>query len=298
MTRRNGASNANFVRGAFAAAAVYQYVNSSATPGDLGTTLTSVPGLYSQSTAQLDVSYGFRIVKLYAQYMNIEDRSRTGNFHGNTAQAGVSVPIGVGALLASYAYTRLSGVAADGQRRSTGALGYRYPLSKRTDLYTAIKLDHFSGESTGVTYGTGMRTAFDAAAYSDASFNQCLHSPICTNSLNIYTRSRKMNLSIANVWLAQDMVGFSDIRRFAERCRDASSSGGHEAAALVLLAQAAATFAERHEGIAVDRATVRTFLGNLRADVQRLSDASGESDAALLAELNHFAAGISQELFV
>ncbi|HHL4081014.1 MULTISPECIES: hypothetical protein [unclassified Burkholderia] len=107
-----------------------------------------------------------------------------------------------------------------------------------------------------------------------------------------------MNLSIANAWLAQDMVGFSDIHRFAERCRDASSSGGHEAAALVLLAQAAATFAERQEGIAVDQATVRTFLVNLRADVQRLSDASGESDAALLAALNHFAAGISQVLVV
>jgi hypothetical protein len=107
-----------------------------------------------------------------------------------------------------------------------------------------------------------------------------------------------MNLSIANAWLAQDMVGFSDIHRFAERCRDASSSGGHEAAALVLLAQAAATFAERQEGIAVDQATVRTFLVNLRADVQRLSDASEESDAALLAALNHFAAGISQALVV
>lgn len=91
--------------------------------------------------------------------MNVEDRSRTGNFHGNTAQAGVSVPIGVGALLASYAYTRSRG-AADGQHRSTGTLGYDYPLSKRTDLYTAIKLDHFSSESTGVTHGGGMRTRF------------------------------------------------------------------------------------------------------------------------------------------
>ncbi|MBN3831893.1 porin [Burkholderia sp. Ac-20344] len=152
--------NANFVRGAFAAAVVYQYVNFSAAPGDLGTTLTGVPGLYSQSTAQLNVSYDFRFVKLYAQYMNVEDRSRTGNFHGNTGQAGMSVPIGVGVLLASYAYTRSSGATTDGQHRSTGALGYDYSLSKRTDLYAAIKLDHFSNESTGVTYGAGMRTRF------------------------------------------------------------------------------------------------------------------------------------------
>lgn len=152
--------NANFARGAFAAAAIYQYVNFSATPGDLGTALATMPGLYSQSTAQLSVSYDFRIVKLFAQYLNVEDRSRTGNFHGNTGQAGVSVPIGVGALLASYAYTKSSGAAANDQHRSTGALGYDYPLSKRTDLYTAIKLDHFSSQSTGVTYGAGMRTRF------------------------------------------------------------------------------------------------------------------------------------------
>src|SRR5579859_3076528 len=107
-----------------------------------------------------------------------------------------------------------------------------------------------------------------------------------------------MNLSMANAWLARNMVGFSDIHRFAEQCRDASSSCGREAAALILLAQAAATFAERQEGIAVDQATVRAFLDNLRAAVQRLSDASEQSDAALLAALNHFAAGVSQELFV
>jgi hypothetical protein len=107
-----------------------------------------------------------------------------------------------------------------------------------------------------------------------------------------------MNLSIANAWLTQDMVGFSDIHRFAERCRDASSSGEHEAAALILVAQAAATFAERQEGTAVDQLTVRTFLMNLRADVQRLCDARADSDAAFLAALNRFAALLSKELFV
>lgn len=153
-------ANANFAQGAFAAAAVYQYVNFSAVPGDLASALATVPGLRSQSTAQLNVSYDLQVVKIFAQYMNIQNRAQGGNFHSNTGQVGVSVPIDVGALMASYAYTRSSGSPADGEHRSTGALGYDYPFSKRTDLYTAIKLDHFSRQATGVAYGAGMRTRF------------------------------------------------------------------------------------------------------------------------------------------
>ncbi|MBW9104322.1 porin [Paraburkholderia phenoliruptrix] len=161
---QNGAKkwsvNANFTRGPFAAAAIYQYVNFSVSAGDLGNALATVPGLRSQSTVQLDASYDLRVVKLFVQYMDIQNRSRGGNFHGDTAQIGAAVPIDVGTLMASYAYTRSSGSLGNGEHRSTGALGYDYPLSKRTDLYTAIKLDHFSRQSTGVTYGAGIRTRF------------------------------------------------------------------------------------------------------------------------------------------
>lgn len=31
------------------------------------------------------------------------------------------------------------------------------PLSKRTDLYTAIKVDQFGGQSTGITYRVGIK---------------------------------------------------------------------------------------------------------------------------------------------
>ncbi|AJX34944.1 porin [Burkholderia oklahomensis] len=161
---RNGAKkwsvNANYTHGAFAAAAIFQYVNFSATPGDLGGALAAAPGLSSQRTVQVDASYDWRVVKLFAQYMNVANRAPSGNFHGDTLQAGVSVPIGVGLLLASCAYTHSSGAAADGEHRSTGALGYDYPLSKRTDIYAAIKVDRVGGLSTGVTSGAGLRTRF------------------------------------------------------------------------------------------------------------------------------------------
>lgn len=152
--------NVNYARGSLAAAAVYQYVNFSNVPGDLGGVLSQAPGLRSQGAAQVSLSYDLKAIKLFAQYLYIGNRSVGGNFHGNTGQAGVSVPVAAGAVLASYAYTRSSGSVARAQHRGTGTVGYDYPLSRRTDLYTAVKIDHFSGQSTGVTYGAGMRTKF------------------------------------------------------------------------------------------------------------------------------------------
>jgi hypothetical protein len=107
-----------------------------------------------------------------------------------------------------------------------------------------------------------------------------------------------MNLLAATQWLAQDIAGFPDIHRFAAQCRDASAPHGRESAALILLVQAAATFAERQEGVAVSTETVRAFLVDLHAEAQQLSDASGKSDSALLSALNRFAARMSRELFV
>ena len=107
-----------------------------------------------------------------------------------------------------------------------------------------------------------------------------------------------MNLLAATQWLAQDIAGFSDIHRFAAQCRDASVPQGRDSTALILLAQGAATFAERQEGVAVSNQTVREFLADLHARAQQLSDASGESDTALLTALNRFAAQLSADLFV
>lgn len=148
-----------YFHGPFAATGVYQYENYSMVAGDIGTALAGVPGLTSQNASELAASYDFRLVKLYAQYLRTGNNTSTGNFTVNTGQAGFSIPLGVGSILGSYAYSKSNG-PSDGVTRKTWALGYDYPLSKRTDLYAAYLSDHLSGQSTGDTLGVGIRTKF------------------------------------------------------------------------------------------------------------------------------------------
>ncbi|WP_179405548.1 porin [Burkholderia guangdongensis] len=148
-------AQANFANGPFAATAVYQYVNFNGSPGDLS---GLVAGMRSQSVGQVGLSYDLKYVKFFGQYMYTKNDQDTGSWHVNTAQGGVSVPIGVGSALASYAYSRDSGGLE--QRRRTWALGYDYPLSKRTDVYAAYMNDHISNLSNGDTFGVGLRAKF------------------------------------------------------------------------------------------------------------------------------------------
>ncbi|WP_133649925.1 porin [Paraburkholderia flava] len=148
-----------YFHGPFAATAVYQYVNFNNVPLDLGSFSTSgVPGLKSQSVAQFGASYDMKFVKFYGQYMYTFNDQQMSSWHVNTAQGGVSVPLGTGTVMASYAYSRDSG-GLD-QTRQTASIGYDYPLSKRTDVYAAYMYDHISSQSTGDTFGVGIRAKF------------------------------------------------------------------------------------------------------------------------------------------
>jgi predicted porin len=141
--------------GAFAATAVVQYQNFNTAPGDLD---AIIKGLKSQDVAEVGASYTMKYVKLFGQYLFSSNKSSTGDWHVNTGQAGAAVPFGRGEFKASYAYSRDSGGL--NQRRSTFAVGYDYTLSKRTDVYVAYLRDHISNESTGQTYGVGIRSKF------------------------------------------------------------------------------------------------------------------------------------------
>ena len=145
---------------AFSATVAYQYANYSNVAGDFANPNSSgvVPGLRSQSVAQAGVAYDFRLVKLYLQYMFTHNSLDVGSYHVNTGQAGVSVPLGDGSVLASYAYSRDSGGMQ--QSRNTWAVGYDYLLSKRTDIYVAYMNDKLSGQSVGDTFGVGVRAKF------------------------------------------------------------------------------------------------------------------------------------------
>ncbi|MFP3180236.1 MAG: porin, partial [Paraburkholderia sp.] len=78
-----------------------------------------------------------------------------------TEQIGVSVPVSThGFILADLAYTKSVGPQSGDVRRTTWAVGYDYPLSNRTDVYMAFKYDYYASESTGLTYGAGLRHNF------------------------------------------------------------------------------------------------------------------------------------------
>lgn len=106
-----------------------------------------------------------------------------------------------------------------------------------------------------------------------------------------------MDLQLACVWLQRDTVGLSDIEDFAARCLNASRTATRESAALLLLAQAAQTFAERQSGIAANGETFHAFLARCKAHATMLRDAAATSDATFLATLNSFAAQLATEVY-
>ncbi|WCM23563.1 porin [Paraburkholderia bryophila] len=146
---------ASYRNGSFAAGGVYQYANFNSTAGDLN---TLIKGFHSQSAAQLAASYEFSIAKLYGEYTYTNDNVINRNFHVNMLEAGLTVAVGIGRILASYANSRDSGGL--NQTRQTASLGYDYPLSKRTDLYAVYMSDRFAGMSSGETAGVGIRSRF------------------------------------------------------------------------------------------------------------------------------------------
>ncbi len=89
----------------------------------------------------------------------------------NTVQLGASVPLGKGSVLFSWARTN---VKADGDFsavlgdagvkssivRNTASLGYDYFLSKRTDVYSVVSYDKLTDQSSGVSFGVGIRQRF------------------------------------------------------------------------------------------------------------------------------------------
>jgi predicted porin len=144
-----------YFHGPFAATGVYQYTNFNNTPGDLA---SFIPGYRSQSAAQAGMSYDLKYMKFFAQYMYTKNDIEVGTFHVNTGQGGVTVPLGPGMVMASYAYSRSNG-GLD-QTHKSWAVGYDYPLSKRTDVYAAYLNDKYTSMSTGDTFGVGIRAKF------------------------------------------------------------------------------------------------------------------------------------------
>lgn len=145
---------AMYFNGPLAASLSFQQVKFDVTPDDQA----GITGFRSQQAVQAGLTYDFQVVKVYGQYQYIRNRIISGDMTSNGGQLGVSVPLGGGSVMASYAYTKSSG--ASDVSRNTWAVGYDYRFSKRTDVYAAYLSDRVSGLSTGNTFGVGMRTKF------------------------------------------------------------------------------------------------------------------------------------------
>lgn len=155
--------NLTYFNGPFAATLAFQQVKFDNTPGDV--TASSNPmltGFNKQNAVQGGVTYDFKIVKLFAQGQYIKsdiNNNPSGNIKHTNGQVGVSVPVGAGSVLASYAYDKTRNSVSD-FKRNTVALAYDYNLSKRTDVYAAYFYDKITNLSHGDTFGVGLRHKF------------------------------------------------------------------------------------------------------------------------------------------
>ncbi|WP_116328213.1 porin [Cupriavidus taiwanensis] len=152
--------NIMYFRGPFAATVAFQQVKFNTNPGDV-TSPASLVGFQKQNAVQAGISYDFSVVKVYAQgqYIKSEINGPSGDLKHVDGLAGVSVPIGAGSLLLTYAYGKSENDVAS-FHRNTASIAYDYNLSKRTDLYAAYYYDKLSGQAHGDAAGIGIRHRF------------------------------------------------------------------------------------------------------------------------------------------
>lgn len=138
---RNHALGALYFGGPLALGATWQKVEKGASVQDT-------------TTWQLSGSYDFKVVKLYAQYGEVDNDNTSNSYE--IAGLGGELVIGAGKLLAQYGQ-----VTPDfGANRRTASLGYDYFLSKRTDVYAVYMQDRQGGLSNGDSYAAGIRHRF------------------------------------------------------------------------------------------------------------------------------------------
>ncbi|MPV57721.1 porin [Burkholderia sp. HI2761] len=114
-------------------------------------------GATAQTAWLVGGAYRLHAMKLMFLYEHVDNNSEVKD---DTVQMGASARIGTGSVLISWAGTRRRPAVGSALRWSTLALGYDYPLSKRTDIYAAWRYDCITGVSSGNSLGAGMRMRF------------------------------------------------------------------------------------------------------------------------------------------
>ncbi|NYH98302.1 porin [Cupriavidus plantarum] len=156
--------NVTYFNGNFGATLAFQQVKFDNAPFDVtNSTNPLLTGVSKQTAVQGGISYDFTIVKLFAQAQYIKTSISAANPNGDikhtNGQVGASVPVGAGAVLATYAYGKTENAVSD-FKRNTFALAYDYNLSKRTDVYAAYYYDKITGIEHGDSFGVGIRHKF------------------------------------------------------------------------------------------------------------------------------------------
>jgi predicted porin len=147
---KNLSAGVRYASGPLAATAVWQ---------DVGNGAPLAPtGFDGQNTIQFGLSYDLEVAKLFGQYGEVKTHAAA-DTRTKLYQLGISVPLGLGAALASYGNARAEtgGVSS---RRKTLSLGYDYRLSKNTDVYAALMNDQATGVDDGTTAAAGIRLRF------------------------------------------------------------------------------------------------------------------------------------------
>ena len=98
-------------------------------------------------------NYDFGVAKVFAGYQYAKESANWGDLNAGTL--GVSAPVAGGTVMASVAYAK----GDDSHSLTTGALGYKYSLSKRTYLYTDVA---YAQEKAATTKEKTKTTQFNA----------------------------------------------------------------------------------------------------------------------------------------
>ena len=89
-------------------------------------------------------NYDFGVAKVFAGYQYAKESAKWGDLNAGTL--GVSAPVAGGTVMASVAYAK----GDDSHSLTTGAIGYKYNLSKRTYLYTDVAYAQEKAATTAV----------------------------------------------------------------------------------------------------------------------------------------------------
>lgn len=164
--KNNVGGNLIYFRGPLALTAYYQKVKVN-NPLELSPNnvqpATNIPFASGMTAAEQTAwfvggSYNFEVAKLFASY---NQSTHDIDLKDKTFQLGTSIPLGSGAILASWANTKRDGAAVGTElKRNTASLGYDYNLSKRTDIYTVYMYDKITQQTTGNSFALGIRHRF------------------------------------------------------------------------------------------------------------------------------------------